>query len=461
MEEKKHKEIELRSEEVQEIMGEVPSWILRRGITVLFLILVALFTGSFFFRYPDVITAEMTLTSLHPAAQIVARTSGKINKLYVSDHDSVSRGGKLAVIENPASTGDLLWLKKQLSYADNHPDSALNRFYPLRDLTLGSVQTAYTAFIRSLHEYENYRALDYYPQKIASVQSQIGKYEAYYRSLEKQYLVMKGQYDIARKQFTRDSVLFVRKVLSEAEYETSKSALLQNRYSLDGAHASLENQKIQISQLEETLLDLKLQQSEKEANLLHDYRSAAEQLNNEISGWELNYLLVSPIDGRVTFNKYWNENQYVVAAETIFTVVPGKKEQLIGKALLPVARSGKVKKGQRVIIRFSNFPDQEFGVVNGVVTSISLVPLEQNYMVAIDLPHGLVTNYRKTLPVSPEMTAQADIVTNDLRLIERFFQPLKQILKAGFDSSGKNAPDDAPQTPSAPAGPEKKLTEKR
>lgn len=454
MEEKKYKEIELRSEEVQEVMGEVPSWIIRRGITVLFLILVALFTGSFFFRYPDVISAEMTLTSLHPAAQIVARTSGKINKLYVADHEEVAEGSKLAVIENPASTEDLLWLKKQLSLTGNHPDSARKRLYPLRDLTLGSVQTAYAAFLRSLYDYENYRTLNYYPQKIASVQKQIGKYEVYYQSLEKQYLVMRGQYEIARKQFTRDSLLFVRQVLSEAEYETSKSTLLQSRYSLDGAHASLESQKIQISQLEETLLDLKLQQSEKEANLLQEYRSAAEQLNNEIAGWELNYLLVSPIDGRVTFNKYWNENQYVVAAETIFTVVPEKKEELIGKALLPVARSGKVKTGQRVIIRFSNFPDQEFGVVNGVVSSISLVPLEQNYMVAIDLPDGLVTNYRKTLPAAPEMTAQADIVTNDLRLIERFFQPLKQILKAGFDSSGKQGGETAPAAGASSAVPD-------
>ena len=37
-----HKEIELRSEEVQEVMNRVPAWILRSGITVLFVIVVAL-----------------------------------------------------------------------------------------------------------------------------------------------------------------------------------------------------------------------------------------------------------------------------------------------------------------------------------------------------------------------------------------------------------------------------------
>ena len=36
MENKKYKEIELRCEEVQEVMNHIPSWILRWGITVLF-----------------------------------------------------------------------------------------------------------------------------------------------------------------------------------------------------------------------------------------------------------------------------------------------------------------------------------------------------------------------------------------------------------------------------------------
>ena len=47
-EEKKYKEIELRSEEVQEVMGEIPPWILRWGITILFVIVMALLTGSWF-----------------------------------------------------------------------------------------------------------------------------------------------------------------------------------------------------------------------------------------------------------------------------------------------------------------------------------------------------------------------------------------------------------------------------
>ena len=44
--EKRNKDIELRSEEVQEVMGQVPAWIVRWGITLLFLVVVTLLVGS-------------------------------------------------------------------------------------------------------------------------------------------------------------------------------------------------------------------------------------------------------------------------------------------------------------------------------------------------------------------------------------------------------------------------------
>lgn len=72
--EKEHtyKEIELRSEEVQEVMNRVPAWILRSGITVLFVIVVALVAGSYWFKYPDVIAAEVTVSTQDPPAYVVA-----------------------------------------------------------------------------------------------------------------------------------------------------------------------------------------------------------------------------------------------------------------------------------------------------------------------------------------------------------------------------------------------------
>lgn len=116
------KEIELRSEEVQEVMGQIPAWIVRWGITILFIVVLALLVGSYFFRYPDVITTEMTLTSRHPVAEVVARSSGKINELYVFNGQEVKMGAPLAVVENPARTEDVFRLKKLLARYQEQPE---------------------------------------------------------------------------------------------------------------------------------------------------------------------------------------------------------------------------------------------------------------------------------------------------------------------------------------------------
>ena len=101
-EEKKYKEIELRSEEVQEVMGEIPPWILRWGITTLFVIVMALLTGSWFFKYPDTIKAEITVTSSDPPVSIIARSSGKIDDIFIKNNEAVECQAILAVIQNPA-----------------------------------------------------------------------------------------------------------------------------------------------------------------------------------------------------------------------------------------------------------------------------------------------------------------------------------------------------------------------
>ena len=424
---------ELRSEDVQEVMSEIPSWILRWGITILFLVVSLLVVGSCFFKYPDVIVSEMTLTGRYPVAQIVARTSGKISRLYINDGQAVTGHTPLAIIENPASTDDVIYLKVMLNRYINMPDSFLIYHNNEKtELSLGEIQSTYSSFLNIVHEYDNYHSFNYYPKRIAATRDQIEKYRNHHANQKRQQEVLEAQFRLASQQHSRDSLLFARDVISPSEYEMARTVFLQSRYTLESGYIGLENLLIQIGEQEVNLLDMELQRAERENLLLQNFRTSAEQLANAINSWELNYCLSSPIEGKVTFTKYWNENQFVSAGDNVFTVVPERENEMLGKALLPINRSGKVRVGQRVIVRFANFPDQEFGVVNGTVQSISLVPAENNYQIEIAFLNGLTTNYGKTLPATHEMKASAEIVTEDLRLIERFLMPLKKIFSEGF-----------------------------
>jgi len=423
----KGKDIELRSEEVQEVLGAIPAWILRWGITMLFSIVAILLIGSWFFKYPDTISATMVLTSEAPPAAIVAKISGRIKELYVKDKQLVREKEYLAVVENPAVSQDMLLLKQWLEKLQQTSDSAFQ--LPQKELKLGTVQSAYASFIRSLNACQKFVELNYYPQKIATIRNRIAQYQQQSQNLERQHSIVEQQLVIAEKLRKRDSLLYQQGVIAQEALEKSENDYLQSRLSLENSHATLKNLQIQISQLQETLLDTKQQYADTKNLLELEMNTLASQLLNEINTWEMNFALVSPIDGEITFTNYWSENQNVVMGETVFTIISQNKAVLVGKAQLPVARSGKVKKGQQVNIHFLNYPDNEFGMVRGVVSNISLVPIKDYYAVEILLPNGLLTTYKKNLSFSQEMTANIEIITEDMQLLERFILPLKRIWK--------------------------------
>jgi multidrug resistance efflux pump len=429
---KKYKEIELRSEEVQEVMSQIPSWILRRGISMLFIIVLLLLIGSWFFKYPDVIRAEITVTSLEPPVNIITRSTGKIDTIYVTNNQRVISNSPLAVIQNPANSSDMLLLTQMMREweAFGFSERNVQKILTGKPMALGAIQSFFASFLTSLNDYQNYKTLNYYPQKITSQKQQLVIQREYYSRIIKQEPVISEQFRTSKNIFERDSILLSKNVISGNEYDLSKSSFLQNKQAYLSFNASLKQSELQLMQGEENLLDLQQQATELERKYRLSLQNAAEALNAQIKAWERDYLLVSPIDGIVTQMGIWSSNQNVNAGETVFTVIPSQQDTPKGKAMLPVQGAGKVKIGQRVNVRINNFPDQEFGYLIGKVESISSVPnAEGFYVVEIEFPNGMKTNYDRTLPITQQIQGTADIITADLRLIERFFMPVKQIIK--------------------------------
>jgi HlyD family secretion protein len=119
----------------------------------------------------------------------------------------------------------------------------------------------------------------------------------------------------------------------------------------------------------------------------------------------------------------------VKSGEQVITITPSDAGKIIGKLQLPMYGSGRVKKGQKVFIKFANYPHTHFGIIKGIVRQISLVPEQDYYFLEVSLPNGLKTNYNKELKFTYGMKGTAEIITEDLRLIEKLYEPLKSILR--------------------------------
>ena len=433
--EDKRQEIELRSEEFNEVLSTVPAWIIRWGITMTACVVLMLLVGSAVFKYPDIISSTVTLTGTTPVSAVVARSSGKPQELYVENNQKVKANALLAVIENPAKTEDIIRLKELLQQAESNLDTIA--LVPSGQLQLGSLQSLYSSFYLSMSEYRQFRELAYHLKKVDLVKVRIVKNEVYYTNMLKQKELSVAQAKIAHQQYARDSLLGVKGLVSKEAVEESYSRYLQSSLSAENMDRSLENLQIQLAQMKESLYDTEYQYLDQRNKLETQLRSLINQLRAEIDAWEINYALITPVDGEITLTQYWTNNQNVTAGNIVFNIVPTNQGEIIGKALLPTERSGKVRKGQKVNIRFSNYPDKEFGIVKGTVKNISLIPVVdgqnvKSYMVDIQLPNGLRTSYDKELPFLPEMEGQADIITEDISLLERFLMPIRKVITEGI-----------------------------
>ncbi len=423
--------LELRSELVQDIIGYIPHWIIRWGITVIFSVILVVLALSWIFKYPDVISSPIVVTTSHPPANIMPKTGGKIEHLFVQDHQHVRSGDVLAVISSPADYHHVTELKKGLDAFKgfvSDPDTAESAKFR-EDYRLGELQAAYLGFLRQYADYQLFLELDYHHRKINGTEEQIGKHGLLYKRSLKQLDLLKQQFILSKDQYERYSLEENRDFIARRDIETLKSLLLQQRHSIEGAKSGLDNMKIQISELEKSVLDLRLEYQEQKRQLEFGMNEAYNGLTSQIETWEHQYVLTSPTDGTVAFTKYWSVNQNAKAGDAVMTVVPDAGPEIIGKVNLPTQGAGKVKSGQRVIVRLANYPHEEYGTVRGEIRGISLIPEGDHYVVEVAFPKGLLSNYGKILPFSQEMQGTADIVTEDIRLIARILRPLKSFLK--------------------------------
>jgi HlyD family secretion protein len=81
-----------------------------------------------------------------------------------------------------------------------------------------------------------------------------------------------------------------------------------------------------------------------------------------------------------------------------------------------------------VLLKFRAYPFQEFGSVKGKIEFISNAPSDSGYLAKLILPEGLITNYKKTIQYRTGLSMQADIITDNRRLLERFFSTFRSTL---------------------------------
>ncbi|MBP1665554.1 MAG: putative hemolysin secretion protein [Bacteroidetes bacterium] len=425
------KNIDIHSEPVREIMAQIPGWILRWGLTVIFGIVLLLILGSYLVKYPETISAPVIVTTVNSPAPLVCKASGKIDKLFVEEDQYVTPDFIVAVIENTADYNDYLELKQDLKTMGNEDnwENMVLETEKTKSLALGDMQNSFEQFKKNWNSFRNYLLQSYIPKKIKLIRSQVDKQKEYQGILLDQKAIADSDLELAVRKLRRDSMVYADGGYSITEFEAEKQRLYQKQTSLKNLEASIKNSELSILGLNQNIIELELQEEKEKSQYLLNLSESRQNLLTSIRAFEERYLIISPVEGKITLSSYWNENQVVNTGDRLATVIPEGEMLIIARAVIPPDRFGKIGTGQRVNIKLAGFPYMEFGVLTGNIKAISKVPDENGYLAEIELPKGMVTSYNKNLAFTQEMSGTADIVTKEMRLISRFIDPLKSMVR--------------------------------
>jgi multidrug efflux pump subunit AcrA (membrane-fusion protein) len=423
---------EIRSPEMQEVMSEIPGRFLRWGLFLFFGILLTLLIVSYFINYPDIVTVPVKITTYNSPASLIARSSGKIGNIFVGNEDKVSENQEIALITNQAQWNDVSAISLFLDRLSDTTDwqVAVRRGQPPSGISIGEIQSSYLHFFTLYHQFQKYLGQSYLPTKLNLLQKQVDRQEEYIVELLNQKVLSEEDLQLSINSYKRDSLLFVKSnnAISVNQLDKSKQALIQKQVSFSSLKSSIKNNESSILTLRENLLDLKIQYENEINKYKLDLNEAVQLLKIAIGQWKEKYLIESPVKGRVTFTSFWNVNQVIKAGDIFATVIPDDSSRIIVRAEIAASGLGKVRVGQEVNIKLAGFPYMEYGVIRGKIKSLSLVPVNENYIAEIDLPNGMRSTYNLKLNLVREMTGTADIITENCRLIYRFIKPARGLI---------------------------------
>lgn len=242
--------------------------------------------------------------------------------------------------------------------------------------------------------------------------------------------------NIIGKNVHRDSLLFRSATIAEADLERSAVSYLGKVESNQQIEKEITNNQLQIDDTKSKLKLIELEQQETEQKLRMDLYSSYNELSNNILKWKITYVFQSPFAGKLEYLNFWHENDFIAEGTPLLSVIPSDNP-LFGQMYLPSQGVGKVSVGQDVIIRLDNYPYIEYGSINGKVKMISGLANQteafakkndlNTYLITVELPDKLTTNYGTTLGFKYEIKGVADILTKKRKLLYRLFDNLKYI----------------------------------
>ena len=134
--------LELRSDEVNDILSNRPAFIIRFGLSIIALIGMLSIIISWYIKYPEVIKGNAIITTEIEPLKVISKSSGRLQKILVKPEQWINQGDYIVEIENTTRLENIPVLQtlahQAKRYLTNNADKVI---FPLHTITFGDLKS--------------------------------------------------------------------------------------------------------------------------------------------------------------------------------------------------------------------------------------------------------------------------------------------------------------------------------
>lgn len=290
-------------------------------------------------------------------------------------------------------------------------------------------------------------------------QTQASGQQAQINAVRQQIDFNKTAADLAQKLLAKDvdTVQRYQKLRQEGavsgvQVDEAERRMIENQQRLQKAHSDTKQAQDELKkqqsiynstlhQGELTVLDSERQIKQLQAQI-EGLKAEITQTQNQIKSLQIQLqqrLIRASVDGMILQMPVEHAGAVLRPGETIAQIAP-KGAPLVLRSQMSSRESGFLKLGMPVKIKFDAYPFQDYGIVEGRLSSISpdskITQTAQGPVETFELEIALNQTYiqikNQRIPLTPGQSATAEVVVRQRRVIDFILDPFKKLQKGGL-----------------------------
>jgi multidrug resistance efflux pump len=383
---------------------------------------------SAFVRYPDIVKAQLRISSSDMPKQVVPKMTGKLMRLLVANELYVKEGQPLGYLESTADHAAVLGLIERLksmqtALGQGH-SLASTLFINSKEQNFGELQTGFQAFFQAYINYRSAVENGLLLRKRRFLEKDIDAIYKQTAQLRSQRSLQEQDVSLAEEDLSMHKKLMAAKAETSSEFRLEESKYLARKAPMLQSEASLITANSDILAKQKEIMELDSQVADERSK----FSQALNSFISQVEDWRNRYVLTAPQAGKVIFAGTIQQNQVLIAGQDVFYITKGSGD-LFGEMNVKQESLGKVKEGQPVLIKLKGYPFEEYGMLHGHLSYLSDVPYKDSIFTSrVDLDSARGSDLKKPVHLKQGMLADAEIITQDATIFQRLTRNLVKAL---------------------------------